>query len=86
MTTAEDVLTLVRKVFGRQVNLPADQVDPDQPAIALDGIESLHLLRAVAEIEDTLGVAIPDEVLLDDLTLRKLAEVVAGLPRRTTIR
>ena len=86
MTTVEEVLALVRTVFGRHVDLPADRVDPDQPAIALEGIESLKLLRAVAEIEDTLGVAIPDEVLLDDMTLRALAEVVVGLPRRTGIR
>lgn len=84
--TGPDILTTVRTVFGRHADLPPGAVDPDLPAIALSGIESVTLLRAVAEIEDLLGVAIPDEVLLERLTIRDLADVVARLPKRTAPR
>jgi acyl carrier protein len=86
VTNSEEVLTLIREVFGRQLGVPMAEVDPDIPAIALDGIESVQLLSAIAQIEDALVIAIPDDVLLDSLTLRGLAEVATRLPRRIAIR
>lgn len=82
MTDPGDVLAVVREVFGRRIGRPAVEVDPDVPAMALEDMESIEVLRAIAQIEDLLGVAIPDELLFDGLTLRALAEVVTGLPRR----
>lgn len=84
MTASDDVLAAVRAAIGEQAGLAGSEIDPELPVRSF-GLESLHVLRAVAQIEDLLGVAIPDDALFDDLTPRALAEVVAGLPRRVEL-
>ena len=84
MTTFEGVLAVVRAAVGEQAGLAEADIDPDRPVRAY-GLESLHVLRAVAQIEDTLSVAIPDDALFEDLTPRALADVVAALPRRVEL-
>lgn len=80
--TSDELLSTITRVFALQAGVEESVVDPDQPAAALKGLESVKLLRAVAEVEDLVGVAIPDDILLDDLTIREFASAVARLPRR----
>jgi acyl carrier protein len=79
--TRKDVLATVRAAIGHQAGLDGAAIDPDTPVRAY-GLESLHLLRAVAHIEDEIGVAIPDDSLFEELTAGALADIVAALPRR----
>ncbi|MFV0129837.1 acyl carrier protein [Streptomyces sp. HMX112] len=50
----------------------------DTPLAALPGMESVKLLRAVVRVEESCGVAVPDEVLYEAATARELARNIAG--------
>jgi len=70
------VLSTVVDVLAAQLALAPQDIDPDRPLSELPGMESVLLLRAVADIEDACGVSIPDDLLFETGTARDLALVV----------
>lgn len=92
MTTAplsdaavDEALAVVLRALSDHAGVPADRIDPDGAVAAVPGIESVKALRAITQVEDTLGVLIPDDFLFETATVRQLATQVAELrgPRET---
>jgi acyl carrier protein len=65
----------LRKIIAEVALVPADSFTAEAE-LAGAGIDSLSVLRAVAEVEASFGITIPDESFARVRTLRALAEIV----------
>jgi acyl carrier protein len=74
-----DVLGIVIQALAGQVGIEPGGIDADRPLSAVPGIESVHVLRALADVEDACTVLVPDDFLFESATVRELANVIAGL-------
>ena len=74
MDTLQSIKELAAKQFGGDV----DAIDVNTPVDQL-GIDSLGFLEFLFELEDKLGVSIPQESVANVRTLRELAEAVDQL-------
>lgn len=66
-TTAEEVLHLDTSRLSEDASLEDDLE-----------VDSLHLVEYVMALENRLGVALPDEELMDATTLRDVADLLAA--------
>ncbi|HEV7898801.1 MAG TPA: acyl carrier protein [Planosporangium sp.] len=73
------VQTTVVEALAANARLAPADIDPDVPMAALPGMDSIQLLRAVADLEEACDLAIPDDVLFQAKTARELAHLVADL-------
>lgn len=74
MNTVLTIKDLAAKQFGREV----ETIDADAPVDQL-GIDSLGFLEFLFDLEDKLGISIPQESVTGVRTLRELAAVIDGL-------
>jgi acyl carrier protein len=74
-----DALGVVIHALAGQVGIEPWLIDANRPLSAVPGIESIHVLRALAEVEDDCSVLIPDDFLFETATVRELASFIAGL-------
>lgn len=74
MNTLPTIKELAAKQFGGE----PDAID-ENAAVDKLGIDSLGFLEFLFELEDKLGVAIPQESVKDVRTLSELASVIDGL-------
>jgi len=74
-----DCLAVVVDCLADQVGIDRDRIDPDRPLSAVPEVESIHVLRAIADVERICAVAIPDDFLFEASTVRELAAFVAQL-------
>jgi acyl carrier protein len=75
----EPALTVVVGALAEQVGIETARIEPDQPLSAIPDVESIHVLRAITEIEKELNVLIPDDFLFESSTVRELATMVDKL-------
>lgn len=73
-----DTLLVIKEVAAKQFGGEPESVDADVPVDQL-GIDSLGFLEFLFELEDRLGLAIPQEDVKGVRTLRELAAVVDSL-------
>jgi acyl carrier protein len=73
------VEAVVLAAIAKRLADDSPEIALDTPILALEGMESIQVLRAVAEIEDLCGVFIPDDALADAITIRDLATLVTKL-------
>jgi acyl carrier protein len=76
---SDTVLQLVKDVIAEHSAMTAQSIDPQLTLAAIPGIESVKALRAISEIEDRLGVVIPDDFLFEAATVQEMATFIAGL-------
>jgi len=79
LDTLQSIKELAAKQFGGEV----DAIDENAPVDQL-GIDSLGFLEFLFELEDKLGVSIPQESVANVRTLRELAEAVDQLAATKT--
>jgi acyl carrier protein len=70
---------LVTQALATQTGLRPDEIDPGLALVAIPGIESVKVLRAVVEIEDAYGIVIPDDFLFETATVADLVAFVVNL-------
>jgi len=73
-----DTLLSIKELAAKQFGGDANAIDIDAPVDQL-GIDSLGFLEFLFELEDKLGISIPQESVASVKTLRELAEVVDQL-------
>ncbi|MFJ5549105.1 acyl carrier protein [Streptomyces sp. NPDC093225] len=78
------VLDVVVRALAAHSGARPASIDTAKPLAAIPGIESVKALRAITEIEDELGIAIPDDFLFETATVGDLAAFVAGLVEEDT--
>jgi acyl carrier protein len=74
MDTLQTIKELAAKQFGGEI----DAIDADAPVDKL-GIDSLGFLEFLFELEDKLGVSIPQESVANVRTLRELATAIDAI-------
>jgi acyl carrier protein len=67
----------VVEALAQVLAVDPEHIDPDAPLTSLPGMESVKLLRAVVRVEESCGMAVPDEVLYEAGTARELARNIA---------
>ncbi|HEX6249951.1 MAG TPA: acyl carrier protein [Gemmatimonadaceae bacterium] len=65
----------LRAIVARAALVSPDTIGPDDD-LARAGVDSLSMLRAIAEVEAAFGVEIPDERFVCIRTLRTLVAAV----------
>jgi acyl carrier protein len=78
MTTTECAGAVLR-ALATQAGLHPDQIALTDTLWAIPGMESVKVLRAVAEIETTCRVTVPDDFLFETATVADLIELVTSL-------
>ena len=73
-----DTLLSIKELAAKQFGGDANDVDVDAPVDQL-GIDSLGFLEFLFELEDKLGISIPQESVANVRTLRALADAVDQL-------
>jgi acyl carrier protein len=71
-------LLIIKELAAKQFGGDPDTVDENAPIDQL-GVDSLGFLEFLFELEDKLGVSIPQESVANVRTLHDLATVVDGL-------
>jgi acyl carrier protein len=74
-----NTVQVVVHALAMQAGVDPGQIDIDGALSAVPGIESVQILRAITEIEDTCSVLVPDDFLFDSATVADLASVIAAL-------
>lgn len=74
MTTLETIKAVAARQFGRDLST----IDEDVPVDQL-GVDSLGFLEFLFELEDVLGMPIPQESVQNVRTIRELATAIDGL-------
>jgi acyl carrier protein len=75
MLTHAHIIAHLRRIIGDAALVAPDSFGLDDD-LAQTGVDSLSLLRAIAEAEREFGIAIPDERFGCMRTLRALAQTV----------
>jgi acyl carrier protein len=78
-SSPDNCLAAVLAALAGQVGIDEALIDPDQPLSAVPDIESVHVLRAITEVEDRYGVVVPDDFLFETSTVRELSTFVYHL-------
>jgi acyl carrier protein len=77
-----DYLAIVAAALAAEAGLQPDLIDASQELSAIEGIESVKILRAVVQVEEECGIAVPDDFLFETATVRDLADLVSELARQ----
>ncbi|MEU6862243.1 phosphopantetheine-binding protein [Streptomyces sp. NPDC046876] len=78
-THASHALSAVTGALALHTGAEEHQIKTEERLALIPGIESVKLLRAVADIEDGCGVLIPDDFAFETATVQELADCVAHL-------
>lgn len=58
-------------------------IDRDVPLSTTAGLDSIQIMNMVMEIEDSLDISVPVDVLAEAQTLNELAEKIVAIINRT---
>jgi acyl carrier protein len=75
MLTRSCILARLRVIIADAAAVMPESIGLDED-LAHSGVDSLSLLRAIAEVEREFGIVIPDERFARVRTLRALADTV----------
>lgn len=78
----EEIIDTVTGLIAAELGRPAGQLAPDLDLTAVDGADSVKVLRAVARIERTYDIELEDEQVFGFKTIRDVATAVSGLVER----
>lgn len=74
----DQLLNAVRRVLAAYTEIPPDKIKPGV-ALAELGIDSLTAVGVVADLEEALGVSIPND---DALDVKTVGDVISQLRQR----
>lgn len=66
----------IKEVLSKQLRIDIDKIDNDANIMEDLGADSLDVVEMLMTIEDTLGISIPDEDVVQLKTVRDIAEYV----------
>ena len=72
---SNNIESRLREIISRAALVTPNSIGPDDE-LSRAGVDSLSMLRAIAEVEATFGVEIPDERFVCIRTLRTLVAAV----------
>lgn len=75
-TPDPQILTTVTEIVAAELGMPAGAVDPDADLRAIEGADSVKVLRMIAKIEREYDLELDDEDVFGVSCVRDVAEVV----------
>ena len=72
------MLQVVRDKAEQLLGLEADQVQEDRSFVDDLGVDSLSLVEFTMDLEDALGIELPEEELTDLATIGQLVDLAVG--------
>lgn len=81
-TPRTDYLSIVVAALAAEAGLDPGLLAGDLELAAIEGIDSVKVLRAVVQVEEECGIAVPDDFLFETATVRDLADLVSELAER----
>ncbi|MBQ6678931.1 MAG: acyl carrier protein [Lachnospiraceae bacterium] len=69
----------VRAIMAEQFRTTEDKIRPETDIKAELGADSLDVLQLLMAIEDTYGITVPDEELLNFVTVQDVVDYLEGL-------
>lgn len=75
----EKILSRVKGIYSRVLNIPADAIEPDANFIGDLGGDSLQILDIITGVEDMFGVTVPTECYLDCTTVNGTVDILTRL-------
>lgn len=72
----DEVLALLRRIFAREFELPADQVVPDAHLVDDLDLDSVDAVSLAARLEEETGAALEEEDLKAMDTVASVVEIV----------
>jgi len=73
-----DTLHTIKELAAKQFGVDVDAIDENAPVDKL-GIDSLGFLEFLFELEDALGLSLPQEAVANVRTLAELAVAIDGV-------
>ena len=73
-----EVLQVLREKAVEMLEVEADQVQEDKSFVDDLQVDSLSLVEYTMELEDTLGIELPEEELTDVKTIGAFVDVILG--------
>jgi len=73
-----EVLQVLRDKAVEMLEVEADAVQEDKSFVDDLDVDSLSLVEYTMELEDTLGIELPEEELVDVTTIGVFADVIMG--------
>jgi acyl carrier protein len=77
--TLEEIIGTVAGLIAAEFGRDDGQLAPDLDLTAVEGADSVKVLRAVARIERTYDIELEDEQVFGFKTIRDVATAVSGL-------
>jgi acyl carrier protein len=75
--TAAELTEFLRGRVARMIGLTLDEVDPTAPLASI-GVDSVHAMELVAELEEWLGTHVPDHLAWSYPTIALISEQLAS--------
>ncbi|WP_350277776.1 acyl carrier protein [Kribbella sp. HUAS MG21] len=78
--TSDEVTEFLRARVATMVGLPAADVDPTAPLPSI-GVDSVHAMELVADLEEWLGIEVPDQLAWSYPTIALISgQLATGSP------
>lgn len=74
--TSEELVEWIREWMARELELSGDSVDPQRPLVSY-GMDSIHSMMLVGDLEEQLGRRLPPTLTWDHPTVDALARHLA---------
>jgi acyl carrier protein len=75
--STDELITEITGIVAEELGIAAEAVSPDADLRAVEGADSVKVLRVVARIERAHDVELEDEEVFGASTVREVAEVVS---------
>lgn len=72
------MLEQVKEVFAAQLHLNASEIADDANILEDLGADSLDIVEILMNLEDTMGISVPDEDALGLKTIRDVADYISA--------
>lgn len=74
----DDIVKTITELVAREFGLPAERISADEDLRALEGSDSVKVLRAVAKIEHTYDIELEDDAVFGLTCVRDAAQLVTS--------
>lgn len=75
------MLEKIQEMLAKTLNLPIEKVTPDAKIVDDLGADSLDIVELLSELEDELGIIIPDDEVENLVTIQDIANEIEKLTK-----
>jgi acyl carrier protein len=74
--STDELITEITEIVAEELGLAPESISPDADLRAVEGADSVKVLRVIARIERSHDVELEDEEVFGASTIREVAEVL----------